>query len=259
MTPLDCLDLYEDAEFYDVEFSTRDLEIPFFRKHARQAGGPVLEVACGTGRITLPIAREGVDVTGLDVSRSMLEQARRKACAEGLNIEWIEQDCRDMNHARRFALIFSATNAMQHLLDFESACAFLQSAHGLLAPGGRLILDVFNPNLIKLARTFAARYLHKTIATPDGQSIRVEAATEYHADTQILHFDLFYLRGEQLVRTKRVNMRCYFPEELLALCRYNGLEIVNRFGDYDEGQFSGSSAKQILICQSIEKRPFKNS
>ncbi len=94
---------------------------------------------------------------------------------------------------------------------------------------------------------------------PDGQSIRVEAASEYHADTQILHFDLFYLRGEQLVRTKSVNMRCYFPEELLALCRCNGLEIVNRFGGYDGGQFSSSSAKQILICQRTEKQPCRSS
>lgn len=259
MTPLDCLDLYEDAEFYDAEFATRDLEIPFFRKQARQAGGPVLEVACGTGRITLPIARDGVNVTGLDVSCPMLERARRKAATEGLNLEWIEQDCRVMNLTRRFSLIFSATNAMQHLLDFESACAFLQSARDLLAPGGQLILDVFNPDFAKLARTSAARYLHKTIAMSDGSSIRVEAASEYYADTQILHFDLFYLRGDQLIRTKRVNMRCYFPEELLALCRCNGLEIVNRFGGYYEGPFSTASAKQILICQRAEKQPCKSS
>lgn len=135
MTPLDCLDLYEDAELYDAEFAARDLDIPFFRKHARRAGGPVLEVACGTARITLPIARDGVDMTGLDVSRPMLEQARRKAAAEALNIEWIEHDCRAMH----LALIFSATNAMQHLLDFESASAFLQSARDLLASGGQLI------------------------------------------------------------------------------------------------------------------------
>ncbi|MEO8351705.1 MAG: hypothetical protein ABI680_08235 [Chthoniobacteraceae bacterium] len=156
-------------------------------------------------------------------------------------------------------MIFSATNAMQHLLDFGSASAFLQSARGLLAPGGQLILDVFNPDLTKLARTSAARYLHKTIATPDGPSIRVEAASQYLADTQILHFDLFYLHGEELVRTKSVNMRCYFPEELLALCRCNGLEIVNRFGGYDEGPFSSTSAKQILICQRTEMQPCKSS
>jgi SAM-dependent methyltransferase len=249
MKALDCLDLYDDAEFYDAEFATRVLEISFYRRYALRAEGPVLEVACGTGRITLPLARDGVDVTGLDVSRPMIEHARRKSAAEGLNIEWLEQDCRKMRFGRKFNLVFSATNAMQHLLDLESVCAFLQAAHRALAPGGHLILDVFNPAPAKLARTADSRYLHKTITAADGKSIRVETASQYHPDTQILHFDLFYLSGGQTLRTKQVNMRCFFPEELLALCRFHGLAVVNRFGDYDETEFSANSPKQILICR----------
>jgi len=256
MKALDCLELYEDAEFYDTEFATREVEIPFYRKYARLAGGPVLEVACGTGRITLPIARDGVDVTGLDVSRPMIEQARRKSAAECLSVTWIEQDCWDMRFDRTFALVFSATNAMQHLLDLESVCAFLQSARRALAPDGESILDVFNPDPAKLARTSAARYVHKTITLPGGEDIRVETASHYHADTQVLHFDLFYLRGGRLLRTKHVNMRCFFPEELLVLCRFNGLEVVKRFGNYDEVEFSGGSSKQILICRPA---PFLNN
>lgn len=132
MTPLDCFDLYEDAEFYDVEFAGRDLEIPFYCKQARRTGGPVLEVACGTGRLTLLIAREGVDITGLGVSRPMLVRARRKSANEGLNIDWIEQDCRDIHLSKSFVLVFSATNAMQHLVGVESACAFLKSVRRVL-------------------------------------------------------------------------------------------------------------------------------
>src|SRR5258706_10067042 len=113
MKPLDCMDIYEDAEFYDQEFTNRGHEIPFFLKQAKLAAGPVLEVACGTGRLTLPLAREGIDITGLDVSRPMLECARRKAETEDLTIVWLERDCRLINSERQFALIFSATNAMQ--------------------------------------------------------------------------------------------------------------------------------------------------
>jgi ubiquinone/menaquinone biosynthesis C-methylase UbiE len=250
MNPANGLDLYEDAEFYDLEFATREAEIPFYRRHAARAGGRVLEVACGTGRITLPIARDHVDITGLDVSRPMLDQARRNAAAAGLRIDWIEQDCRQMRLPHSFDLIFIATNAMQHLLDLESLCAFLQSARRALAPGGQLILDVFNPNPAKLARTSKSRYLHKTITLAGGENIRVETASEYYAATQILHFDLYYLDGEKLLRTKRVDMRCLFPEELLALCRFNGIEVIKRFGDYNEEDFSSDSPKQILICRS---------
>jgi SAM-dependent methyltransferase len=248
MTPIDCLDLYGDAEFYDAEFAGRSQEIPFFRKHALAARGPVLEVACGTGRLTLPIARDGVDIIGLDVSRSMLEQARRKSALENLSIEWLEQDCRTMALPRPFSLIFSATNAMQHLLDTESACAFLQAARRTLRPNGILILDVFNPDPAKLARPATERYVHKTIAIPGEEPIRVEAASHYRADTQLLHFDLHYLRGAELLRTKHVNMRCFFPEELAMLCCSNGLEVSRRFGNYDESEFRADSPKQILVC-----------
>ena len=248
MTPINCLDLYEDAEFYDMEFAARDMEIPFYRKQAQQCGSPVLEVACGTGRLTLPIARDGHDVTGLDVSRPMLERARQKSEAERLRVAWTEQDCRMMRFERRFALIFSATNAMQHLLDVESVCSFLRAARSALRPDGRLILDVFNPSPAKLARTAATRYLHKTIVVPGGELIRVEVSSDYRAATQVLHLDLFYKQGATLLRTKSVDMRCFFPEEFLTLCHFNGLKIVHRFGNYDESEFSGSSPKQILVC-----------
>src|SRR5437773_1998705 len=94
--PLDCLEIYEDAEFYDQEFANRNTEIPFYVKQAQLATGPVLEVGCGTGRLTLPIARAGIDITGMDVSQPMLEQARRKAEAENLRVTWVKQDCRNM-------------------------------------------------------------------------------------------------------------------------------------------------------------------
>ena len=249
MKPLDCFDIYEDAKFYDLEFAQRDIEIPFYVKQARLAGEPVLEVACGTGRLTLALARAGIEITGLDISRPMLECARRKAAAELLIVNWLERDCREINIERQFALIFSATNAMQHLQDLDSVNAFLTSAKNALRPGGTLILDVFNPVPSKLARTAATRYHHKTITEAEGRELRVEAATQYDSASQILGFTLFYLRDGQLVRTKNVNMRCFFPEELMALCHFNGLEVVQRYGNYDELPFTSNSPKQILLCR----------
>jgi SAM-dependent methyltransferase len=250
MKPLDCIEIYDDAEFYDQEFAVRDAEIPFYLKQAQFSRGPVLEVACGTGRLTLPIARAGIDVTGLDVSAPMLAQARRKAEAERVAVTWIHQDCRTMRFDRTFAIVFSATNAMQHLLDLDSVSAFLTSAYNALHADGTLILDVFNPDPAKLARTPATRYHHKTINNNGSDAeIRVEIASCYQAASQILNFHLYYTNNGRTIRTKEVNMRCFFPEELLALCRLNGLEVVRRCGNYDESPFSDESPKQILFCR----------
>ncbi|CAJ0809984.1 class I SAM-dependent methyltransferase [Ralstonia flaminis] len=250
MTPLADMAVYEDADFYDREFANRAHDASFFIEQAKQADGPVLEVACGTGRITLPIARAGVHITGLDVMRSMLDRARQKSLAEGIDVTWLEQDCRAIHSERRFSLVFSATNAMQHLHDLDSVNAFLGSAKRVLAPGGTLILDVFNPDIRKLARPADARYLHKSMVDTEGQDIRVEATSHYDTASQILRFELDYLREGKCVRTKRVSMRCFFPEELLALCRFNGFDVVRRLGDYDASAFMPHSPKQILFCRA---------
>jgi 2-polyprenyl-3-methyl-5-hydroxy-6-metoxy-1,4-benzoquinol methylase len=249
MKPLQDLAVYDDADFYDQEFAARTHDIPFFLDQAVQAGGPVLEVACGTGRISLPIARAGIDVAGLDVMPSMLARARRRSEEEGLSVEWLEQDCRDIRTGQRFALVFSATNAMQHLHDVDSAVAFLVSARNVLRPGGTLILDVFNPSVAKLSRRPEESYQHKSIVDRDGSTLDVRASTGYDAATQVLHFTLEYLRDGVCVRTKQVSMRCYFPEELLALCRLAGLEVVERYGDYDLSPFTSGSPKQLLFCR----------
>jgi 2-polyprenyl-3-methyl-5-hydroxy-6-metoxy-1,4-benzoquinol methylase len=248
MKSLDCMDVYFDAEFYDQEFAGREHEVPFFVDQARLANGPVLEVGCGTGRITLPIARAGVEVTGLDVSRPMLELARRKAQAEQLAVNWLQRDCRNIDRAHAFALVFSATNAMQHLHDLDSLNAFLVSARNALRPGGALILDVFNPSPAKLSRSRAVRYHQKSFVDAAGKEVRVEVTSEYLSATQTLAFTLFYLRSGQQVRTKEVKMRCFYPEELLALCRFNALTVVRRYGNYDKTPFTDQSPKQLLLC-----------
>jgi SAM-dependent methyltransferase len=247
--PIDCLELYQDAEFYDLEFADRAREIPFFRRFAQQANGPVLEVACGTGRLTLPIAHDGIEVTGLDVSLPMLNRARAKAEKASLTVKWVHGDCREMPFHDAFDLVFSATNAMQHLHDLDSVVAFLQSARRALRANGRLIIDVFNPDVTKLTRPSTVRYLHKTLSTPTGDTIRVEASSHYRAQEQILHFDLFYVLNGELLRTKHVDMRCFFPEELMALFRFSGFEVVQRFGDYDQSPYTAASPKQVLLCR----------
>lgn len=253
MTPSDCLGLYSDAAFYDLEFAGRNHELPFYLDAARSAGGPVLEVACGTGRLTLPLAAAGLDICGLDLSPAMLEQARARAQSSGLRVEWLLQDCRKMEVGRKFALIFIATNALQHLLDLESVAAFLQSARRHLKDGGELLLDVFSPNPAKLARPRSHRYLHKEFDGPENQRIQVHAASEYQASSQILRFELTYQSQGRLLRTKHVAMRCFFPEELVALLRWNGFEVSRRYGDYSRSPFTDDSPKQLLFCRPIPR------
>jgi SAM-dependent methyltransferase len=246
----DCLAIYDDAAFYDLEFRGRADDLDFYTRRALAAGGAVLEVACGTGRITLPLARAGVDVTGLDVSAPMLALARRKADAEGLRVEWVHADGRDFELAKTFRLVFVAANALQHLLDAESVDAFFQCTRRHLDSDGRLIVDVFNPDVAKLSRGPEVRYPFKEIPVAGGPPVRVEACSRYDAAEQVLRFELHYAdAGGRPLRVKRVAMRCFFPLELDRICRANGFAVEEKFGNYDGQPFAGGSPKQIVVCR----------
>src|SRR5687768_7797900 len=104
--------VYAAAEDYDVR--ENDDGVAFYTALAQETGGPVLEIACGTGRVTIPIARLGLDVTGLDVVPQMLDQARRKST--GLPIRWVEADGRDFALGQQFRFIFLTGNAFQQFL-----------------------------------------------------------------------------------------------------------------------------------------------
>ncbi len=249
MIPLDCFSLYEDAQFYDEEFKDRVNDIPFYVSQSVAIGGPVLEVACGSGRLTVPIAQAGIEIVGVDVSAPMLERARLRVAETSLNVEWHLQDVRRLNLNRRFHLIFMAANALQHLHDLESILTFFDRMRVHLEQDGLLILDVFNPDIKKLSRTLGSAYLHKSFVLKDGIKISVKIDSEYLRESQILHFILTYSHEEKIIFVKDVHMRCFYPQELLALCQMGGFEVVQRLGNYDGFNFVQNSPKQILICR----------
>jgi hypothetical protein len=179
----------------------------------------------------------------------MIAEARRKALGARLAADWYVQDARSMDLGRRFVLAFMASNSLQHLQDLASLRAFFSRVRAHLEPEGLLILDVFHPSIAKLGRFLGTPYPHKTFNLPDGRRIDVEADSEYIADGQLLHFVLTYRHQGQPVCTKDVRMRCFFPEELLALCEWGGFEVIGRFGDYDETPFQACSPKQIVLCR----------
>jgi ubiquinone/menaquinone biosynthesis C-methylase UbiE len=120
-------------------------DVAFYRELARQTGGPVLELACGTGRIAVPLAESGLDVTGVDVSDGMLAIIRQKAAADRLTL--IQQDMSTLQLDRRFGCIIVAFRSFQHLLTADLQRQTLTAIHCHLAPGGRVALHLFDPRL----------------------------------------------------------------------------------------------------------------
>lgn len=148
------MEYYSDprlADSYDADMGAEAdamHDTPFYLALAREAaahGRAVLELACGTGRVTLPIAREGIEIVGLDNAAAMLAVARRKAAAEDLDVTWVEADMRDFDLGRSFGLIIIPYRSFLHLLTDAGQAACLAAGYRHLMPGGRFALNFFAP------------------------------------------------------------------------------------------------------------------
>ena len=254
MKPIDCKPLYDNPEYYDLQNNSIVDDIPFFLKQIEKYGDPVLELACGTGRITIPIAEEGIDISGLDIIKNMLSYAKSKAKAKNIDIEWIEADCRDFNIDKKFSIIFFPFNSIAHIHDLESIEACFSCVRKHLKHNGKFIIDMFNPSLDRLTRSTFTRYpVANLYDAYNKETLTIMESNSYDADTQINRIKWYYKKNDQTDEiVNELNMRIYYPQEIDALLKYNGFTIENKFGNYDESPFLSASPKQLIICNHVK-------
>lgn len=245
--------LYTDADLYDlVHLGPWKGELEFYLRQVERvarAEPQVLELACGAGRLAVPLSQRGLKMTGLDLSGEMLERAKSKAEQVGAAVEWLQGDMRSFELGRRFDLIFIPINSVCHLLsrdDFERCLACVK-AH--LAPAGCFVIDVFVPDLKILSRPADRWYEVGEYPDSAGRIVRLSEQNRYDAATQI-NSVIWRFESESGRVDHSLLMRQYFPQELEALLAYNGLPLAARYGKYGEDAFHAGSARQISVCDA---------
>ena len=243
--------LYDEGLLYDLLMPGPN-DLPFYERQSKKCGGPVLDVACGTGRLTIPLRLSGADITGLDSSREMLAEARNKTKRSGIDIEYVHADARAYSLDRSFQLILVANNSLSHLLRREDIEACLRCVRRHLAPGGRFIVDLFTPSARILARDPASRFSVGHYQDPDGRGqIIVSETSRYDSATQVKHAVWHYERdGEPGGWDVSLNLRMFYPQEIDALLVYNGFVIEHKYGDFEETPYGAGSLKQVIVCRA---------
>ncbi|MFX1478250.1 MAG: class I SAM-dependent DNA methyltransferase [Promethearchaeota archaeon] len=243
-------DYYINGQHYDYMIKSRKAyeSIPFYVKQAKIYGSPILELACGTGRLTIPIAQEKLSIVGLDFSVKMLDQAKRNSERQNIEIKWMEGDMTNFNLGTRFSLIIMPAAALNWVLDNTNIESCLSCVKKHLRRNGKFIFDVFNPNLEILQRDPSLKYQVYEYPNPHGEGVvKVSENTIYDKATQINYINTYHQIVDKEI-LKKLKLRMLFPQELDALLYYNDFIIDNKYGTFDEKSFNSDSNWQIVIC-----------
>ena len=157
------------AELYDAVYADVRDDVPYYVETARRSGGPVLELGCGTGRVTVPIAASGVEITGLDVSPAMLKLAEESAAGSSKDgtLSLVEADMKEFDLGRQFSLVIAPFRSFQNLLSVPDQISALASVKRHLAPGGALAFDIFLPEPSTLVQDQDVPYHLKDVTDPE--------------------------------------------------------------------------------------------
>ena len=250
-------DIYDSVPVY---VNRRDVQ--FYVEEARSAGGSVLEVGCGTGRILLPIARSGPTVDGMDSSPQMLKRCEEKLRAESEavrgRVTLHNGDARSFDLGRRFELVIAPFRVVQHLTTIEDQLGFLDSVARHLAPGGRLVFDVFNPHFAKLASADGKEH-EDTPDTPlkDGRSFRrAFRVSRVRWIDQVSEVELIYYVSSTPGGTVQryvhaFDMRWFLRAELVHVLARGGFSVRSIYGDFDRSPLTDGSPEQVVCAERV--------
>ena len=263
-------EIYERPDVYELEYAESDEEdVRFFtRVLARIRPARVLELACGSGRITYALAAvlRAVEVIGVDSSRDMLARAEELRAASGAavpsRVTFLEGDMRSWaGDGALFDAVVIPCCSVSHLLTLDDRRQTWATAFRLLRPGGRFIVDVRAPDLATLAesqrvkpRAFVDLDIDATRQSPgeDARLLRCTATT-YEPHLQRANVRLVYDKFDARELTERFvtdfHNHIYFPAELELLFIASGFTIEQQFGDYAFGAFGRTSPFLITVAR----------
>jgi SAM-dependent methyltransferase len=242
-------DFYDYPDLYDALLPI-DAHVPFYVDVARQQAGAVLELASGTGQLTIPIALQGLPTVGLDRSRAMLDVAKRRASAVSASVAFLQGDMRDFALGRDFNLIIVARNSLLHLLSTVDLLAALTAIRRHLAHDGVFAFDIFNPDVRTLASPPGQRFPLLEVSTTRFGPLSVEVTHDYDSATQV-NRGTWYISAPDRREAWTVPMvlRSIFPQELPLLLSAAGFELISRFGELSRAPFGPRSRVQVCLCR----------
>lgn len=262
---MDARDTYElSARYYDAAYAAVNLvDVAFYVALARETGGPVLEIGCGTGRVLLPIARAGIEIHGLDQSSAMLDVLKEKLAHEPEEIRprvtLHSGDMREARLNRKFPLVIIPFRPLQHMHTMEEQLAALRTAASHLSNEGKFAFDVFYPKFDSLLSGIGEERFEMEWPVKGKQVTVIRRF--YRKDSidkiqQSFSGTFLYrtFEGDRLVHeeTAPLHMTWYTYPQMRALFALAGLEVVEEYGSFAKSPLDNAAAEMIFVVKKLK-------
>ncbi len=245
------------ARLYDLDLVDDPGDLDLYLALAARAGGRILELAAGTGRLAVPLAAAGYDVTAVDIDPAMLARTAVRAAAAGVGerVHLVEADLRGLRlpAAGSFSLAFIALNSLLALGDRPSQAAALRALADHLAPGGLAVVDVWLPDAEDLARFDGRLSLEYPRVDPETGLLVTKVASALHdSATSSVRLTAVYeegRQGEPATRWFRSDvLRLVSPDELRGFAEDAGLDVELVAGGYDLEPLGPGCDRAVLVA-----------
>jgi SAM-dependent methyltransferase len=244
------------APFYDVEHARFDEDVDLYMNFAELRGGPLLELACGSGRLLLPLAHAGYEITGVDTSASMLDLARVALETEGAAAccTLAQQDMCALQLGKKFHMAFIALGSFGHVITRKAQQQALAAIRAHLTASGTFILDISNEDA-RYMESMGGQMLHQgTWQIDDGSMIThfvspASSSTMHMLD--LTHFYDIHKQGEAVQRTiTQTQLYLFERNEAELLLEQAGFTIKDVYGNYDLSQYEHDSPRMIFVAEA---------
>jgi ubiquinone/menaquinone biosynthesis C-methylase UbiE len=244
------------APFYDIEHATFDEDLDMYRNFAELCGGKILELACGSGRLLLPLAREGYTLTGVDTSAGMLEIARHALEEEGLTArcQLVQQDMCTLQLPDKYRLAMIALGSFGHITTRSQQQKALAAIRQHLSLGATFILDISNEDA-RYMENLSGQMLHQgTWRREDGSYVThflsPASSTSQHL-LELTHFYEVHRQGGPVQRSvSQTSLYLFERNEAELLLEQAGFRVKDVYGSYEFGPYEHESARLIFITEA---------
>jgi SAM-dependent methyltransferase len=245
------------ARLYDLDLVEDPGDLDLYLSLARRTGGPILELAAGTGRVAIPIAEAGFDMTGVDIDPAMLDRARARV-GRGMSgrLDLVEGDILGLRlpEAGTFRLSFIALNSLLLLGSREAQREAIRTMAAHLAPGGLAVADVWLPDADDLARFDGRIVLEYARPDPEtGQTVTKAGSAQHDSVSQQVTLTTLYEESSQGTPARRWvrvdRLRLVSADELRGFAEDAGLEVEILAGAYDLSPLGPTSDRAVLVAR----------